>query len=83
VHPELKWIGSRSIGLGKGQEWLSVPAAMTKAFPNGELSTVSRAHHQAKRPKVASGTAVGNQLIFFAHQIQTFAHPRFSNKIFS
>ena len=31
AHPALKRVGGRQIGLGEGQEWLSVPAAMAAA----------------------------------------------------
>ena len=49
AHPELmKKCGGRAIGHGGGQEWLSLPAAMAVAFPNGELSA---AHQPTKRSK--------------------------------
>ena len=54
AHPELVRVGGRQIGLGEGQEWLSVPAAMAAAFPNGELAI---AHRPPKRRKgAAAGT---------------------------
>jgi len=54
AHPSLVRVGGRSIGLGEGQEWLSVPAAMAAAFPNGELSAFSEAQRQPKRRKRAA-----------------------------
>ena len=54
AHPKLLRVGGRQIGLGEGQEWLSVPAAMAAAFPNGELAI---AHRPPKRRKgAAAGT---------------------------
>ena len=54
AHPSLVRVGGRQIGLGEGQEWLSVPAAMAAAFPNGELSAFSEAQHHPKRRKRAA-----------------------------
>ena len=52
AHPQLtKKCGGRAIGHGGGQEWLSVPAAMAAAFPNGELSAAHQAHQPTKRSK--------------------------------
>ena len=52
AHPQLtKKCGGRAIGHGGGQEWLSLPAAMAVAFPNGELSAAHQAHPPTKRSK--------------------------------
>ena len=59
AHPKLLRVGGRQIGLGEGQEWLSVPAAMAAAFPNGELAI---AHRPPKRRKGAAASTYEQDL---------------------
>ena len=79
AHPSLVRVGGRSIGLGEGQEWLSVPAAMAAAFPNGELSAFSEA--AAKRsitPNAGNAPPTNASLLCHCHRTM---HPGTYSKV--